>query len=128
MFDRKKYMKQYNKQYYVNHTEQIKEQVKQYDKDNRKQVNVQKKKRRDSLRQFIQDYKLQRGCALCGYKKCAGALEFHHKGNDKKFDISSAIRNARSEVNIKKEIEKCIVVCANCHRELHEELRESDDE
>ena len=117
-------MKQYNKQYYINYTERIKKQVKQYDKNNRKQVTLQKKRHRDSLRQFIQDYKLQRGCALCGYKKCASALEFHHKDDDKQFCISDAIRNSRSKINIKKEIEKCIVICSNCHRELHEKLNE----
>jgi hypothetical protein len=59
-----------------------------------------------------------KGCQLCGYNKCLTAIEFHHIGNDKLFEMSDS--NHKSLDNIKIEISKCIVVCANCHRELHE--------
>lgn len=127
MFDKKEYMKEYNRQYYTDHVEQIKKHVEQYDTNDKGRTNSRKKKHRDTLRQFIQNYKLQRGCALCGYNKCAGALEFHHEGDNKEFCISSAIRNARSKVNIRKEMKKCIILCANCHRELHEELNKDNN-
>jgi hypothetical protein len=55
------------------------------------------------------------GCVLCGYSKCAAALEFHHIGDDKERDVGKI----RSATALKREAAKCIVVCANCHREIH---------
>lgn len=57
-------------------------------------------------------------CELYGYKKCKQALEFHHLENDKDFGISSK-GYTRSWKKVKKEINKCVLVCANCHREIH---------
>lgn len=57
-------------------------------------------------------------CCICGYDKCNSALEFHHKkAEEKNFTISSNT-NVSFE-NAKEEIKKCILVCANCHREIH---------
>ena len=56
-------------------------------------------------------------CQYCGYNKCMGALEFHHLDPKKKdFGIAAV---TRSWENIKDELDKCILVCANCHREIH---------
>ena len=52
----------------------------------------------------------------CGYDKCVDALEFHHLGN-KEFAISSG--NTKSWEKIKKEIDKCLLLCSNCHKEVH---------
>ena len=57
-------------------------------------------------------------CNICGYNKCAAALEFHHKNKEKDFEIGELIKNS-SEQNVLKEVQRCILVCANCHRELH---------
>ena len=60
-------------------------------------------------------------CVRCGYKKCNSALEFHHTDpNEKDFGPSSNMNIAWEK--LKKELDKCILVCANCHREIHEEL------
>lgn len=60
-------------------------------------------------------------CSKCGYKKCDAALEFHHTDPTKKdFAIGNAY--VKSWAKIKAEVEKCILVCANCHREIHEEI------
>lgn len=56
-------------------------------------------------------------CLLCGYKKYSGALEFHHL-DPKKKDRSIKLRN-RSFENIKKELDKCVLLCSNCHKEVH---------
>ena len=59
-------------------------------------------------------------CVLCGYNKCIQALEFHHiNSKDKEFGIS-AKGYTRSWEKVKNELKKCILVCANCHREAHE--------
>lgn len=56
-------------------------------------------------------------CSICGYNKCIKALDFHHL-RDKSFNISGA--HCRSWSIIEQELKKCILVCANCHREIHE--------
>ena len=61
-------------------------------------------------------------CEICGYDKCEGALQFHHLNPEEKdFDISKAI-NSSSGVDMTslyKEVDKCILLCANCHAEKH---------
>lgn len=75
------------------------------------------KKRREKIKKDAIDYKGGK-CEICGYNKCIEALEFHHINNDKDFGIS-AKGYTRSFKKIKEELDKCILVCANCHRELH---------
>lgn len=67
---------------------------------------------------YIAEYKLERGCKNCGYDSHPSVLDFHHKDKEKKsFNISRGIHNNSIEV-IEKEMEKCDVLCANCHRVL----------
>lgn len=55
-------------------------------------------------------------CIKCGYNKYAGALEFHHRDpNIKEFGIS---RNMSLKF-MKTELDKCDLLCSNCHREIH---------
>lgn len=59
-------------------------------------------------------------CCICGYDKCIGALEFHHKNpNEKDFGLA-ANGNTHSWEEFWKEAQKCLLVCSNCHAELHE--------
>jgi 5-methylcytosine-specific restriction endonuclease McrA len=58
-------------------------------------------------------------CQICGYDRCIEALEFHHLDpTQKDFGISNK-GYTRSWEKVKGEIEKCILLCANCHREVH---------
>jgi DNA-binding CsgD family transcriptional regulator len=60
-------------------------------------------------------------CEKCGYDKCTSALEFHHLDPEKKdFTLSQNMNMAWDKIKV--EIDKCILVCANCHREIHEEI------
>jgi len=60
-------------------------------------------------------------CVKCGYNKSIRALEFHHTdATEKEFNPSGNMNMAWHK--IEKEIEKCILVCSNCHREIHEQL------
>ena len=58
-------------------------------------------------------------CQICGYNKCSRALQFHHVDpSTKKFDISVK-GYTRSWEDVKKELDKCILVCSNYHAEIH---------
>lgn len=60
-------------------------------------------------------------CVICKYDRCKSALEFHHiDPSEKDFNISST-KNRKFE-DIINELDKCILVCANCHREIHDGL------
>ena len=62
-------------------------------------------------------------CTICGESDIV-CLEFHHT-KDKMFNVGSAatlITAANIDV-LKKEIEKCVVLCANCHRKEHARMR-----
>lgn len=74
--------------------------------------------RRDKLKTMAVEYK-GGCCEICGYNKSIAALEFHHlNAADKEYSIGDK-GYTRSWENIKNEIDKCILVCANCHREIH---------
>jgi len=57
-------------------------------------------------------------CQMCGYDKCMGALEFHHIRGNKEKGIHEILDKPNWE-KLKKELKKCVLVCANCHREIH---------
>jgi 5-methylcytosine-specific restriction endonuclease McrA len=63
-------------------------------------------------------------CQICGYDKTVEALHFHHiNPKEKNFGISAA-GITRSLKEQKSEIQKCILLCANCHIELHAESKD----
>ena len=73
---------------------------------------------RQIIKQWALEYKGSK-CEKCGYNKCSEALEFHHKNPEEK-DFNLSDRNLILDwQEIKKELDKCILVCANCHREIH---------
>ena len=59
-------------------------------------------------------------CCCCGYNKCQDALEFHHLDPEQK-DLSFGSRRANpaSWERLVAELRKCILVCSNCHKEIH---------
>ena len=59
-------------------------------------------------------------CRLCGYDRCVAALEFHHPGQ-KDFEIS---RKASWDT-IRPELDRCVLLCSTCHREVHAGLHPS---
>ena len=75
-------------------------------------------KRRMKIREMAVRYKGGH-CQACGYSKCLGALEFHHPDPSQKDFSISKDGLTRSWDRVRTEIEKCVLVCANCHREIH---------
>lgn len=63
----------------------------------------------------INEYKARHGCADCGEADPI-VLDFDHVGTDKEYSISDMVRAALSLDTIMREIAKCEVCCANCHR------------
>lgn len=57
-------------------------------------------------------------CEKCGYNKCIWALEFHHiNKNEKEFTISHYSKLSWNK--IENELDKCELLCSNCHKEVH---------
>ena len=71
-----------------------------------------------------------KGCQLCGYNKCIGALDFHHIDPTKKeLDISKFAGKNKLSYAMLNELTKCCLLCKNCHAEVHagmhaEEIKE----
>lgn len=95
--------KQYFKEYYQNNKEKHKKAV---------------SKNVDHRRIKVAKYKMERGCSNCGFCEHPAALEFHHVDkNNKDFQIS---QNTHLPWELLlKEIEKCQVLCSNCHAIEH---------
>ncbi len=115
-----------------NYVEDNKEHVNEYGRDWRKN-NLEARKKQEHLyytkrtqkeRKMLQELQLN-GCAICGYNKCGYALHEHHANpEDKKFLVN--VSGMRKPVKqIIDEVNKCILLCANCHGEIHELERAS---
>lgn len=62
-------------------------------------------------------------CVICGYCKCENALDFHHLNPlEKDFSFGAIRANIKNWLEIVQEIKKCVLLCANCHREIHSNM------
>ena len=116
---RRKYRK-YNRDKVVNHH-------RIYNIENREVINQRKRYKRRTERflwgSFLRDTGMGE-CSICGYSRCQAAIEFHHRDpTQKEKGISQIIQgrryNAENVLEFLVEADKCDVVCANCHREIH---------
>jgi len=78
------------------------------------------KKVRNKRKEYALEYK-GGCCCKCGYNKCHKALTFHHINPEEK-DMTLSANWEKSFDRVKKELDKCILLCANCHAELHADL------
>lgn len=68
-------------------------------------------------RNFVNEYKSSRGCSICEKEFRSYCLDFHHiDDSEKDFNVGASLSSWKK---LESELEKCIVVCANCHREIH---------
>ena len=86
-----------------------------YNDKERTRVRADKARRVKIAKEYVADLKAKSQCK-CGYKGIA--LQFHHVGA-KDLDVSSAVSGGWSLDRLKKEINKCVILCANCHMEEH---------
>lgn len=62
-------------------------------------------------------------CCVCGYDKCQRSLALHHiDPNEKDFSFGQIRANPKNWSNLVEELRKCVLVCHNCHCEIHENL------
>lgn len=128
---KKDYMIEYNKNYRAKNREKLIAEGKKYYRDNREAALERARNWRESHKEerrvlaanirkrnttWINEYKKDKTCSRCteNYPQC---LEFHHPNDDKEFHISK--RCGYSIERIKREIAKCVLLCANCHRKEH---------
>lgn len=84
-------------------------------------VHVQTLDRQKKFKAELVTYK-GGSCERCNYDKCMSALEFHHRDPSEKDFTISKYKCTKVNDTILKEIDKCMLVCANCHREIHHEI------
>jgi len=142
--DPKGYMREYRKrnserlkkkelEYYENNAEKIRKRANDWYYANKERAdssnaaNYLKNRKREISRQqarrelhigFINEWKESFGCQECNKERHPGCLDLHHIDPSQKDRKISQIAS-RSLENIKKELAKCVVLCANCHRKLH---------
>ncbi len=74
-------------------------------------------KRRRKVKALSIEYKGGK-CQICNYNRCQNALELHHINKDEKsFGIGDK-GYTRSWTKVRAELDKCILLCANCHCEV----------
>lgn len=95
--------------------------LKKHYRDNKKKYLNSSQRSLNRRRQIVSDYKAERGCLFCGENEPI-CLDLHHKNPNKKIASIAWLVTNRSMETIKKEIQKCVVVCSNCHRKLHADI------
>jgi hypothetical protein len=86
---------------------------------NKELQKARNKANRDQKLSILRQYKVEKGCKQCGERHPA-CLHFHHRNKeDKQHGITEMISQARSIKSIMSEIEKCDILCANCHAKEH---------
>lgn len=86
---------------------------------------LDKNQRRAASRQLCtqkaKEQKKALGCSICGYNKSTAALEWHHINNEaKEGDPATLLKHSWEAYE--SEIKNCVLLCANCHREIHEQV------
>lgn len=85
---------------------------------NREHPVAVKSRRKQRLRTWFTAYKREHcQCSRCGEDHPA-CLDFHHVG-EKELGVSAMVTLGYSKDSILKEVERCLVLCANCHRKEH---------
>ena len=96
-----------------------KEYKRQYYLKNKKLCRQKADDRKEKIKEWYIDYKSKQKCEIC-FESCPACLDFHHiNDEEKEICVAQAVARNWSISNIKKEIDKCVVVCANCHRKIH---------
>lgn len=86
---------------------------------NKEEHKRRKAERKRELQDWLTDLKAERGCSECDEDHPA-CLDFHHLDEDTKTDtVSRMVSDGYGKKKLLEEMEKCILLCANCHRKHH---------
>ena len=96
--------------------------VKVKSKKKKEQARKSRKRAVRRNKRFIESYKIDNPC-LCG-ETSSCCLSFHHENGDKKANISDMVNRGYSIKRMQTEINKCVILCLNCHAKLHNEEKE----
>lgn len=108
------YHSEYNKKWYQNPENALQKKV---------DAKVWRKKIKERNREFFENYRKTHPCEKCGENHIS-CLDFHHKNKElKDREVSLMVHKGMSLERIMKEIEKCMVLCRNCHAKLHYQER-----
>lgn len=100
----REYKKIWNRAYYLKNKDKERERI---------------RKRKQEIKEWLSEYKVNLKCIYCNEREMV-CLDFHHLDQTQKDKSLGWARNQGwGKERIRKEIEKCIVLCSNCHRKLH---------
>jgi MinD superfamily P-loop ATPase len=75
--------------------------------------------RNKEKRDWVNKDKLAKGCRVCGYNTNPHALQYHHTKGGKLDTVANLVLRKIGLEQVRTEVEKCEVLCANCHAEMH---------
>ena len=98
---------------------QTKERHREYMQEHKKERKKRKHKRKSEVLKLCHEIKAKKGCKYCQEKNIVCLIFHHRNGSKKEGTVGTFIARGRSDEVILKEIEKCDIVCANCHMKIH---------
>jgi hypothetical protein len=111
-------MKEYHKKYYEENREMLLEKNRQHVKQHREKYTQYQRQKRLDRSEWLWELKCGLICVKCGEDHPA-CFDFHHIDPKMKDGLISKMIKRASMERVISEIEKCDVLCANCHRKLH---------
>jgi hypothetical protein len=87
---------------------------------NNKHQNYAAQQKRGLKRKRLLLAQFNHACSICGYARNSAALNWHHLDPLKKsFELDLRHLSNRSDKSILEEVKKCVLLCSNCHAEVH---------
>ena len=115
-----KQQKENSHRWYLKHKEEKRQRDFDWRKENPGKVAAIQKRMYKKYSTMMHELKIN-GCAICGYDKCDYSLDFHHSNpKDKKFGLHIRNFTGRSIKDYTTELNKCVLLCRNCHGEITE--------
>lgn len=109
-------LSEYHKEYRKDNRQKLNDRIRVWRKTEKGKASRNQLRRNWTLKEKKKSIAYKGGkCLVCGYNKCESALEFHHLDPDNKIDIKDHWSFIRSVP----ELDKCVLLCCRCHRELH---------
>ena len=110
----------HSSKYNKDNPEKYKLKCKRWYRKNTKKVTEERKRKYKEIIKFKEKCKEEKSCIKCGYNEIPQILQFHHRDEkEKNFTIAESASLGISLENLQKEVNKCDLLCPNCHYKLH---------